>query len=374
MESAQDKSSRSWYYEQSGQRAGPVSDSGIQSLVVKGTLSASTLVWRRGWTDWKAVEATELNDFIPRQEAMPAPASVPDGVKAWCWGGFLLNWIWAIRFRVWWGLLAVIPVVGWGIVIWLGVRGRETAWRNGQWPSVAAFNRIQRRWSIAGVVLLLAGTAVLGIGYAQQHHVFESSAKTQEASTRVNADPASKKSAPADQSTGPTLSRSPASEQPSERSPAPVVSRGSVSVDDSSFPKRVDTVGGTLEMSSLPDNSSAVFLRNNPLFSGSDAEWQKLVHKFRRSDGTDIVLMRSSGGRGTSCETLYFFLLMDKSGMRYTPEFGSCNSEASYEQHADTITITIPRMGGITTYQLVGDSVTEDGKPVPMLDSQDPSK
>jgi hypothetical protein len=71
---------------------------------------------------------------------------------------------------------------------------------------------------------------------------------------------------------------------------------------------------------------------------------------------------------------LYFFLLMDKSGMRYTPEFGSCSPDASFEQHADTITLTIPRMGGTTTYQLAGDNVTEDGKVVPMVDSQDPSK
>jgi hypothetical protein len=150
--------------------------------------------------------------------------------------------------------------------------------------------------------------------------------------------------------------------------------RGEVSADDASFPKHIDTIGGTLEMRRLPDKSSAVLLDNKPLFSGSDAEWQELVQKFQRPDGTDIVLLRSSGGRGTSCEALFFFLLIDKSGLRYTPEFGSCSPEASYQLHADVITMKIPRMGGISSYQLVGDKITEDGKPLSMTDSQDPSK
>jgi hypothetical protein len=367
MENTQSKAGRSWFYEQAGQRVGPILDGDIQSLITKGTLSAGTLVWRRGWADWASVEATELQDFVPRKAAMPAPAAVPDGVKAWSWGGFLLNWIWAIRFRVWWGLLALVPVVGLGIAIWLGIKGREMAWRKGGWTSAAEFNRVQRRWSVAGVVLSLVGAAALGIGYAQQHRLFERSAKTQ-----AVADP----SAIATSTSGQGTDAAPSSPQASEQSSAsaPSTTRGDVSEDDASFPKRVDTVGGTLELRALPETSPAIFLDGRQLFNGLDARWQELVHKFQRADGTDIVLMRSSGGRGTSCETLYFFLLMDKSGMRYTPEFGSCSPDASFEQHADTITLTIPRMGGTTTYQLAGDNVTEDGKVVPMVDSQDPSK
>ena len=150
--------------------------------------------------------------------------------------------------------------------------------------------------------------------------------------------------------------------------------QGEVSTDEATFPKRIDTIGGTLEMRRLSDNSSAVFLGSKQLFSGLDAQWQLLVHKFQRPDGADIVLLRSAGGRGTSCEALFFFLLIDKSGLRYTPEFGSCSSEASYQLHADVITMKIPRMGGISSYQLVGDKITEDGKPLSMTDPQDPSK
>lgn len=150
--------------------------------------------------------------------------------------------------------------------------------------------------------------------------------------------------------------------------------QGNVSEGGSSFPKRIDTVGGTLELRASQGASSAIFLDGKQLFNGLDAQWQELVHKFQRPDGTDVVLLRSSGGRGTSCEALFFFLLIDKSGLRYTPEFGSCSPEASYQLHADVVTMKIPRMGGISSFQLVGDKVTEDGKPVPMTDAEDPSK
>jgi hypothetical protein len=79
------------------------------------------------------------------QAPKPALEPLPTGIKGWCWGGFLLNVIWAIRFRIWLGLLTLIPVVGIGVTIWLGLKGRELAWRKGAWSSVEEFNKTQRR-------------------------------------------------------------------------------------------------------------------------------------------------------------------------------------------------------------------------------------
>jgi hypothetical protein len=81
---------------------------------------------------------------------------VPDGVKGWSWGAFLLNWIWAIGNRTWIGLLALVPYVGVLVALWLGFKGREMAWKNGNWQSVEHFNRVQRSWSRWGVGILLA--------------------------------------------------------------------------------------------------------------------------------------------------------------------------------------------------------------------------
>ena len=81
-------------------------------------------------------------------------STFPDGVKGWSWGGFLLNWIWAIGNKSYIGLLALLPYVGFIVSIYLGVKGRELAWKNKRWQSVEHFNRVQKRWSIAGLVIV----------------------------------------------------------------------------------------------------------------------------------------------------------------------------------------------------------------------------
>ena len=47
------------------------------------------------------------------------------------------------------------------MAIYLGIKGRELAWRNERWDSLEHFNRVQRSWSLWGLVII--GIAVLGI-------------------------------------------------------------------------------------------------------------------------------------------------------------------------------------------------------------------
>ena len=70
----------------------------------------------------------------------------PEGVARWAWGPFLLNWIWAIGNKAWIGLLALIPVLNLGIAIYLGIKGRELAWKSKRWESLEAFNETQGKW------------------------------------------------------------------------------------------------------------------------------------------------------------------------------------------------------------------------------------
>ena len=87
----------------------------------------------------------------------------PPGVKGWSWGAFLFNWIWAIFNRTWiLGLLCFIPVISIFFVFYIGFKGRELAWRNKRWDSLEHFNRVQRLWSIWGLVLIV-GVAGIGI-------------------------------------------------------------------------------------------------------------------------------------------------------------------------------------------------------------------
>ncbi len=87
---------------------------------------------------------------------------IPDGVRGWSWGAFLLNWIWAIGNKTWIGLIALVPYVGFIMAIVLGIKGREWAWKNKEWESVEHFNRVQRKWSAWGVGLMVGGM-LLGI-------------------------------------------------------------------------------------------------------------------------------------------------------------------------------------------------------------------
>ncbi len=85
---------------------------------------------------------------------------VPEGVKGWSWGAFLLNWIWGVFNGTWISLLCLLPYVGLVVSIYLGIKGRELAWRNKRWDSLEHFNSVQRRWSFWAVVLVLGSMGV----------------------------------------------------------------------------------------------------------------------------------------------------------------------------------------------------------------------
>lgn len=93
---------------------------------------------------------------------------VPDEIKGWCWGGFCLNWIWAIFNNTWIGLsvlltyLVGLPVIGFVVCIVLGIKGREWAWKNKKWQSVEHFNNVQRKWSIASLIVFIV-SIIIGI-------------------------------------------------------------------------------------------------------------------------------------------------------------------------------------------------------------------
>lgn len=81
-------------------------------------------------------------------------AIVPREIEGWNWGAFLLNWIWSIGNNVWIGLLSLIPYAGIIMLVILGVKGNEWAWRYKRWDSVEHFRRTQRKWRDWGLGLL----------------------------------------------------------------------------------------------------------------------------------------------------------------------------------------------------------------------------
>jgi hypothetical protein len=88
-------------------------------------------------------------------------AIVPEEVKGWSWGAFVLTWIWGVFNGVLISLLCLIPVLNLAWAIVLGIKGNEWAWRNKKWDSIEHFKNTQRPWNIAGIVLFAISMVAL---------------------------------------------------------------------------------------------------------------------------------------------------------------------------------------------------------------------
>lgn len=111
------------------------------------------------------ITGQQTNNQSPNNEDVTTPSNnsgmeekiFPEGVSGWSWGGFGLGLVWAIGNRIWIGLLALIPCLllpylGLMVHIYLGIKGRELAWKNKKWESVEEFDRIQNLWGKWGVI------------------------------------------------------------------------------------------------------------------------------------------------------------------------------------------------------------------------------
>jgi membrane protein YqaA with SNARE-associated domain len=87
---------------------------------------------------------------------------LPEELKGWNWGAFLLNWIWAIGHNVWLGLLCLVPYVGFVMAIVLGLKGNEWAWQYRQFNSVEEYKTIQKAWMKWGIIVFII-SIVLGV-------------------------------------------------------------------------------------------------------------------------------------------------------------------------------------------------------------------
>lgn len=72
---------------------------------------------------------------------------VPDEVKGWNWGAFLLTFVWGAGNRVWSTFLVGVPFIGFFIPFIAGAKGSEWAWQNKEWDSVEHFKEVQRKWA-----------------------------------------------------------------------------------------------------------------------------------------------------------------------------------------------------------------------------------
>ena len=88
---------------------------------------------------------------------------IPPEAKGWNWGAFGLSILWGIYYNVWISLWCFVPIVGFFVSIYLGVKGNELAWKKNGWISVDDFQKAQKKWQAWGIIaFILSILYVLG--------------------------------------------------------------------------------------------------------------------------------------------------------------------------------------------------------------------
>lgn len=90
-------------------------------------------------------------------------ASIPPEIRGWNWGAFLLSWLWGLFNGTYIALLCFVPFLNFIMIVLLGLKGNEWAWRNKSWESVHEFKRKQRQWAIGGLCFLLVSLATVAV-------------------------------------------------------------------------------------------------------------------------------------------------------------------------------------------------------------------
>lgn len=111
----------------------------------------------------------ETNNY--GKENAYSQAEVDSMLEKWNWGGFLTTWMWAVANRIYWPMFIIpvvfIPYLGQiallVLSVYLGYYGSKIAWAKGKYRDFSAFVNSQKKWSIIGVLIFIAGLAINAI-------------------------------------------------------------------------------------------------------------------------------------------------------------------------------------------------------------------
>lgn len=88
---------------------------------------------------------------------------IPKEIEKWNWGAAGLTWIWGVYHGVWLSLLVFLPFLNIIMIIILGIKGNEWAWRAEHWKSPEAFLAFQNKWKVWGIIFLLINVVILPV-------------------------------------------------------------------------------------------------------------------------------------------------------------------------------------------------------------------
>jgi hypothetical protein len=107
------------------------------------------------------LKPSQLGEIMQNTSGQGKDAVIPEEIKGWNWGAMMMNWVWGLFNGTFIALLMFVPFVNFVMFFILGAKGNEWAWRNKKWDSVEHFKSVQRKWAIAGLIILVVGV-VLG--------------------------------------------------------------------------------------------------------------------------------------------------------------------------------------------------------------------
>jgi len=108
--------------------------------------------------------------FSKENDSGTRDGALPEELRGWNWGAFLLDFAWGVGNRVWWAaaviavwlvvFLTPIPAplkfaILVGVKVLLGFKGNEWMWRSRQWESPEQFKLVQHMWMNWGVILTI---------------------------------------------------------------------------------------------------------------------------------------------------------------------------------------------------------------------------
>ena len=140
---------------------------------------------------------------VQNNSGLGKEAELPQEVRHFNWGAFLVTWIWglcnnsyltliSLGFNILtWILSIILGVIGFwegakghsgififcifvypalifigglALRIWFGLKGNQWAWQNKKWNSTEHFNSVQKTWAIATcVVVFVVGFLYVGV-------------------------------------------------------------------------------------------------------------------------------------------------------------------------------------------------------------------
>ena len=98
MSEKQTIAENNWFYENDGQRKGPVSESEIIGLIKASSITKETPLWKEGFSDWMKLENTDLSIHIDKTAPPPLSGAHINNAIVWVLAfapliGYVLEWI-----------------------------------------------------------------------------------------------------------------------------------------------------------------------------------------------------------------------------------------------------------------------------------------